>query len=56
MSLNKLGADIAAEGDKGELPVEDNDQIGLLLKILDELKILNMHMSVMTDNQFTEAD
>ena len=56
MSLDKLGPKTKADGNLQETPVEDVDAIGILTSILRELKILNLHMTVMTDNQFTKQD
>jgi len=56
MSLDKLGPDTAQSGNKQETPVEDNANRVLLTAVLKELKILNLHMSVMTDNTFDKQD
>jgi len=56
MSLGKLGPKIKNDGNLGETPVEDVDSNQLLMMVLKELRILNLHMAVMTDNHFVEGD
>jgi hypothetical protein len=56
MSLARLGPKIAQEGNKQEVPVEDNTSGALLTDALKELKILNLHMSVLSDNTFDKQD
>ncbi len=56
MSLTRLGPKIDGPGDKSEVPVADGVASQLLEIIKKELKILNLHMSVMTDNKFENRD
>lgn len=42
--------------DKDELRVADMDQRDLLESILKQLKIMNIHLSIMTDNQIDKKD
>jgi len=44
------------EGNSREQRVNDDDAIGLLNSILKELKIMNIHLSMMTDNEITKAE
>lgn len=56
MTLSRLGAKTTAQGTRQEDPVEDRKSIDLLEKITKEMKIFNLHMSVMTDNTFEHGD
>jgi hypothetical protein len=56
MNFGRLGPQIAEEGNKQEVPVEDNTAGTLLHASLKELKILNLHMSVLSDNTFDKQD
>ncbi len=56
MTLRRLGARPDEEGTRTEIPVADNDSASLLGRIMKELKIMNLHMSVMTDNTFDKRD
>ena len=44
------------EGNKIQTEVSDDDVISLLGQILKELKIMNLHLSLMTDNQINKTD
>jgi len=47
---------IGVDGIEEEVPIRDNEQIDLLEKIFIQLKILNLHMEVITDNEFIVED
>jgi len=49
--------DITAEGpESDELKVSDNESRDYLHSIIKELRILNLHMSMMTDQNITRQD
>jgi len=48
--------DTNKEGTTQEQRVQDDDVAGLLNGILKELKIMNIHLSMMTDNEITRSD
>lgn len=50
MSLEKLGPNQAYSGPEGESPVQDRDAVALLQDVLKELRIMNFHLSILTDN------
>lgn len=58
MSLNSLRPDnfYDADGGDSEASVADNDVQQLLVNILAELKISNMHLAFITDQIITEKD
>jgi hypothetical protein len=51
-----VGADVSTEGGIEKISVTDDNQVTLLNGILKELKILNFHMSLLTDNTITRED
>ena len=51
-----VGGDVTEEGGIAKLSVADANQVTLLNGILKELKILNFHMSLLTDNTITRED
>jgi len=54
--LTRLGPRTDGTGDRTETPVIDDDALSLLERIMKQLKIMNLHMSVMTDNTFKSQD
>jgi len=56
MTLGKLGPDVSLSGNKGKLPIEDDNTMTLLNGILKQLRMLNMHMEILTDSHFTNED
>jgi len=44
------------EGSSVEQRVNDDDAIGLLNQILKELKIMNIHLSLMTDEEIDKTE
>ena len=56
MGIGKLGPDTTNDGGQKELPVADDDTIGLLTKLVKEMQIMNLHLQVLTDNHFTTKD
>lgn len=51
-----VGSDVVDEGGIEKISVTDDNQVALLNGILKELKILNFHMSLLTDNTITRED
>lgn len=51
-----VGGDVVDEGGVEKISVTDDNQVTLLNGILKELKILNFHMSLLTDNTITRED
>jgi hypothetical protein len=51
-----VGSDVVDEGGIEKISVTDDNQVALLNGILKELKILNFHMSMLTDNTITRED
>jgi len=51
-----VGGDVVDEGGVEKISVTDDNQVTLLDGILKELKILNFHMSLLTDNTITRED
>ena len=51
-----VGGDVVDEGGIEKISVTDDNQVTLLNGILKELKILNFHMSLLTDNTITRDD
>lgn|GEM_PF-6438350 len=51
-----VGGDVVDEGGIEKISVTDDNQVALLNGILKELKILNFHMSLLTDNTITRED
>ena len=56
MTVGRLGPLPVREGSKVEMPVEDDMAISVLNDILKELKIQNLHLSMMTNEQLTKED
>jgi len=44
------------EGTKTEVAVTDDNIQGLLTKILQELRIMNIHLQIITDNEITKEE
>ena len=47
---------ITIEGNKKQVDISDDDAIQLLTEILKELKIMNLHLSLMTDINIQKQD
>lgn len=56
MTLSRFGPVPVKEGNRGETPVEDDEVAGLLNQMLNELKINNLHMKTMTNDDFDKQD
>jgi len=56
MSLTSLNKQEQHEGTRLENQVIDDDSHSLLLGILKQLKIMNIHLSMMTDNEIDKAE
>ena len=52
----RADGDVSTEGGVEKMNVTDDNQVTLLNGILKELKILNFHMSLLTDNTITRED
>ncbi len=49
-----VGGDSVQEGGTKKINVTDENQNSLLVNILKELKIMNIHLAIITDNVITE--
>jgi len=56
MKLGKLGPDVHSQGNTSEVPVTDDETTSLLTRLLTEMKIMNLHLAMMTDNNITAED
>jgi len=56
MSLDRLGGDSVQQGSRTEKATEDITVAGLLDQVLAEMKIMNIHLSVLTDMNIEKAD
>ena len=54
--LERLGGDPVHQGNRGETAVEDLMVASLLTQMLKELKIMNIHLAVLTDMNIEKAD
>jgi hypothetical protein len=52
----RADGDVSTEGGVEKMNVTDDNKVTLLNGILKELKILNFHMSLLTDNTITRED
>jgi hypothetical protein len=56
MNLEKLGPKVHSQGNNPESPVTDDEATSLMTKILIEMRKMNLHFAVLTDNHFDDED
>jgi len=56
MSLGNVRKDLQAAGKRVEAQVVDDNTNDLLTNILKELKKINIHLSIMTDNEIQNSE